>query len=400
VNLAFAVTALAVDKPDQPGRFHAGPFWFTPKIELRSAGRNSNVYNEPFAATSDAAAVLSPRLEVALPVGQRSRFTSEGFLNLNWFHEQASERSTDRGFKVRGEVDVGPATFFGETGRGWYKQRFTIDLDERLPYRDKSATVGADLKLGRKVTVTGGLETQRFDIDDAGTAPGVAVALDRDTRTIRLEGRYALTRHTSAVASQEWIEDSFDEAIGAASADVQSRRFLAGFEFDSRGLLGRFLAGVRDFPAQAGSAAPSYSGPALVASLAFPATSRARVRLDAEREVYYAARPGLQPDGSLGRNSYVSWRSHGELAVELPFDLLARGLVGFEDASYRLPTQADGTLAADASSHRWTWGATLLRAFGRAFKLGGGITWEQRTGRAPTPPYHGTTWGLQAEFTP
>ncbi len=399
VAVLFAAPALAAETKERPGRFQVGPFWFTPKIELRSAGRNSNVYNQENSGISDAAAVLSPSLELGLPVGRRSRFASEGFLNLNWFREQASERSTDRGFTVRGESDLGPVTVFGETGRGWYKQRFTIDLDERLLYRERAASAGAAVKLGSKLTATGSVEARRFEIDAPADVPSLAASLDRDTRTLRVEARYALTRRTGLLVSNEWIRDQFDETIGVASREVNSKRLLAGFDFSSQALSGRFLAGVRAYPAERDSAAPSYQGPALSASLAFPVSNQARLKLEAEREVYYASRPGLLGDGTLARNSYVSWRSRAELSLELPFDLLARPLLGLEDASYQLPYEA-AALPFDASSHRWTYGGTLLRVFSKGFKIGGGITWERRSGRAPTNPYRGASWGLQAEYTP
>jgi hypothetical protein len=391
-----AASAGASDTATRPGRFRLGPFWLTPRVELRGAGRDTNVYNARVDAISDAAAVLSPSLEVAMPVGQRFRFSGRGFLNVNWFHDETSQRSTDRGFLVRGESDVGPVTVFGETGRGWYKRRFTIDLDERLPYLEASASVGARLRVSQRLTATAAVDTGRFEIGESPAAPGISTTLDRDTRGFRFEGRYRLTKRTSAVASGEWLRDRFDESLGEDPRDVTSGRYLAGFEFTSRALTGRLRGGVRQFPTQPG--APSYTGPALQASLRIPVSARAQLQLEAEREVYYAARPAPGPRGSPSRNSYTSWRSRSEIAVELPLDLLFRGLLGYEDAAYLL-AYADPGLADDAS-HRWTYGVTLLRVFGDHLRLGGGITWEDRAGETVTAPYHGARWGVQAEFAP
>ncbi len=393
----LAAHAHAADPPPRPGRFQVGPFWLTPRVELRGAGRDTNVYNQQFDPVSDAAAVLSPSLDVALPVGNRFRFSTRGFLNVNWFGDETSQRSTDRGFSTRGEADLGPLTLFARTARGWYKRRFTIDLDERLPYVESSQGFGTKVRISRRLSAAASLDTGRFAIEDSATRPDVDVTLDRDTRAFQVEGRYALTRRTNLVGSAEWLRDAFDEAVGASTSEADSSRYLAGLEFSSRALTGRLLGGVRSFPSSGDAAAPPYTGPAVQASLRFPVASRARLQLEAEREVYYAALPVLETGGAARRNSYVSWRSRAELSVELPFDLLTRLLLGYEAADYVLayPT-ADGN---DASS-RWTYGGTLLRAIGEHLRVGGGINWESRSGHSVITPYHGARWGLQAEFVP
>ena len=398
LTLVLAKPAAAANAPEPPGRFEVGPFWLTPHLTLRGAGRDTNVYNQAVDPVSDAAAVLTPSLDIALPVGERFRFTGNGFLNFNWFRDETSERSTDRGYMFRGEADAGPATLFGETGRGWYKRRFTIDLDDRLPYRDNTNSAGVKVKLGTRVIATTTVSTSRFEIEDEPDGPDASTTLNRDTRSLALDARYALTPRTSLVASAEWLEDRFDATVGTAPSEVDSGRYLGGFEFKSKGLTGQLLAGVRDFPSS-DAAAPSYTGPAVKTNLAFPVGSRARITLEAEREVYYAARTTADAAGSAERNSYVSWRSRGELSLALPFELLARGLFGYEAASYVLPyTGPDG--AVDDTTSRFTYGVTLLRLIGDHLRLGGGIVWEHRIGQSVVDPYDGARWGLQAEFTP
>jgi hypothetical protein len=396
--LAPTLAALSEEAAPRPGRYKVGPLWLTPKIDLKGAGRDTNVYNSETDPIADAAAILSPSLEVAWPVGRRLRLTGLGFVNVNWYREQGSERSVDRGGSLRSEVDFGPATVFGSASRGTYKRRFTIDLDERVSYLESSASVGARFRLASRVTASAAVDAGRFDLQDPASAPAVARSLDRDTRTFRLEGRYALTPRTTLVGTGEWIRDYFDQAIGSASSDVDSGRYLGGFEFKSKSLAGRVLGGVRVFPMSPEAGAPAYTGPALVLGLGFPLGTRARLGLESEREVYYAARPTFE-DGVPVRNSYVSWRSRAELPVELPGDLLLRGLLGYESADYVLP-YSDPLRPVEDTSRRWTYGGALLRVFSERFRIGGGVTWEHRLDHSVTPPYHGARWGLQAEVAP
>ena len=63
--------AAAERQKKRPGRFRVGPVYLTPKLALRNAGVDTNVFNQRTGEISDTTVVLSPILEGALPVGRR-----------------------------------------------------------------------------------------------------------------------------------------------------------------------------------------------------------------------------------------------------------------------------------------------------------------------------------------
>jgi hypothetical protein len=377
-----------------------GAFYLTPKLELKSAGSDTNVFNAETAPVSDATIVLSPSLEAALPLGNRFRFTARGFVDFTWFRDFTSERSTDRGFRFRGETDWGRLTFFGETGRARRKQRFTIDLDERLPYNERTASAGVLVRAARKLTAGFSVTGSSFDLD-ATSSSSIAVerSLDRSGRILGANVSYALTPRTSLVASAESIRDRFDQAIGSAGREVTSKRYLAGFSFGTRSFLnGRVEAGVRKAPVDSSSAAPGYDTPVLKAELALPFSHVARLKLTGEREIYYSAQAGVS-DAAPARNSFVSKRYGAELSAEFPFDLVGRVFAVRQGADYYLPyaTEED-LLARDARLN--IYGFSLLRAFGESLKIGGGVSWDRRASTLPGGGYRATRYGFQAEYVP
>ncbi len=382
--------------PEPPGRFRAGPFWLTPRFEIRSAGYDANVYNAQTGAVSDPSFVIAPGLVVALPLGRRLRLEARGLLTWNWFEGEATERSLDRDTSLRAEIEFSRLELFAELGTSQAKQRFSLDLDERLVHDDTKKGFGTRLELARKLTLSASAGWQSFDIE--GPAP-VQASLDHESRTLGLETSYDLTRRTRLTFRAERLTDTFDQALGGASTEARSGRYMGGFSFATRAAItGRLLLGVREFPNDKGAAAPSYTGPALDVALGIPAGRLGQFGLQAEREVQYSATPGVS-DGVLLRNAYVTGRYRAELQSELPFDLIGRGFAQRQTGDYRLPYLVEGLLVdRDATLH--VYGVSLLKAFGRTFRVGGGYTWERRHSTLPGDSYRSSRYGIQAEYTP
>src|SRR6058998_1365016 len=123
-----ALLAGAAEKQKKhPGRFRVGPVYLTPKLALKNAGVDTNVFNQRTGEIPDTSIILSPTLLAALPVGRRLRLTGEGHVDFNYFRRQSSERSTDFGGEGRAELDFGRFTFFGGGGGGQSRQRFSLD---------------------------------------------------------------------------------------------------------------------------------------------------------------------------------------------------------------------------------------------------------------------------------
>jgi Putative beta-barrel porin 2 len=389
--------ALAEDTvAERPGRFHTGPFWLTPRLEIRSAGYDTNVYNAQTGAISDPAFVIAPGLVAALPLGRRLTLEGRGLVSWNWFSRETSERSVDKDAGVRATLRFDKVELFGDLGWGEAKQRFSLDLDERLLHQDTSQAFGARLKLARKLTLSGSAQWQSFDIEGP---TAVQASLDHESLTLGLEGGYELTKRTQLTFRLERITDTFDQSIGSPGREVQSGRYMGGFSFGTRAAItGRLLLGVREFPGEVGSAAPPYTGPALDVSLGTSLGRLGQLQLQAEREVQYSATPGVA-GGELVRNSYVNGRYRAQLQSELVFDFIGRVFVQWQTGDYQLPTLVDGVpVDRDATLH--VYGFSLLKALGPTLRIGGGYTWESRDSTLPGDSYRSSRYGIQAEYVP
>jgi Putative beta-barrel porin 2 len=388
----------AEKKPDRrkrPGRYKIGSLYLTPRLEVRSAGVDTNVYNAQNAPVQDSSVVVAPILDAALPVGRRFRLSGSGGLLFNWFGHEGTERSTDPFARFRGEADIGSFTLFGETGWLRAKQRFSIDLDERFEHTEHTATVGVDFRPVSHLKASASVAGQSFRID-APDQPSVEASLDRTTRILTASLSYELTRHTSLIGRTEWFRDTFDQALAGGGREVSSSRTLAGFSFGSRDFLsGELLAGVRHFPSDQSGAAPAYTGPALEAQLSMPISHAAQLRFEGEREVYYSATPGIDQL----RNSFVSSRYVGELQAQLPAELLGRFSIGRQTAGYELPYVVDGQVVP-RDAGLTTYAVSLLRLFGDNVRIGGGVAFERRNSTLPGGTYRGTRYGFQAEIKP
>jgi len=92
-----------------------------PKLELTSAGVETNVFDSQTGAVLDASVLLRPSLASAMPVGRRLSVIGEGYLALGCVRRERTECSTDFGGQGRAEAHFGPLTSFG-AGGGQTKQ--------------------------------------------------------------------------------------------------------------------------------------------------------------------------------------------------------------------------------------------------------------------------------------
>ena len=228
-----AVPARAEEARTRPGRYRVGPLWLTPRLQLKDAGVDTNVFQTRDEPTRDAVAVVSPRVDGSMQLGRRLRATGFGFLDVNYYRRQGEERSTDFYGEGDATLDLGPFVLLGGGGGGQFSQRFSIDVDERLPRQEKHGYAGLRWQPSRRVsaTVTGRGEVFTFAPGTLRLGGAIKEAMDRNTLTASLELRYALTSKTTAVAIGEEQEDRFfSQPLDVPRRDRNSRRYLAGFE--------------------------------------------------------------------------------------------------------------------------------------------------------------------------
>jgi hypothetical protein len=404
VGLLALATSAAAQERKKPGRYKIGPLYVTPRLDLRNAGVDTNVFQTLNDPVQDTVVIISPRIDGGMVVGRRLRLSGFGLLDLNYYRTQGNERSTDFFGGGDVELDVGSFTLLGGGGGGQFSQRFSIDIDERLLRQEKYAYAGLAWRAQERLAarVVGRTEVAKF-------APGVfrlggfvQEAMDRHTLSARGEVRYALTNRTTLLASAEAFEDRFfSQPTNSPYPIRNSFRYLAGFEFERPALLsGRLMAGVRDFSGPLSKGSPSYSGPAILADLVLPIRNRARLHGAALRDVRHASSL-VDIDDLRYRNAFVSTSFQGDAAFDLPYDLIGIISGGFEEARYLLPyPYPDAAHLADRTDHRYTAGAGLLRRFGQQVRVGGHVDWARRVSTLPFFSYQGLRFGLTAEVLP
>src|SRR6266536_2064079 len=244
------MSAGAQDTRTEPpkGRFRVGLIRITPKLELKNAGRDTNVLLDPASGVADSSIAVRGGTDVFFPVGRRGRLFAKGWLDWSYYRSLKTERSNDPGGEGRAEFDFGPWTLFGGGGALRARQLFSIDLDARVLREEHFASAGAQWRLSSRAFLSGRIEERRYRYDpDRRLSSGSlsAATLDRDTVTTALTLRYRVTSMTTAVARTEVLDDAFILAL-PRTGTTRSFRYLAGAELGPKALLsGHLLAGIR-----------------------------------------------------------------------------------------------------------------------------------------------------------
>jgi hypothetical protein len=400
LSVSATAAGQAHERKARPGRYKIGPVYLTPALELRQAGFDSNVYNTESNAVSDAVVVLRPKLNLAFPVGRRLRNTATGALDFNVFRRSRSENSVDSSIEGRTEMDVGPCTLFTQGGLLNARQRFSIEVDERLQRRESWIESGVEARATRRLTVALTGERRVYTYEDLVVdGNNIKDALDREHIKAALASRFRLTPLTTAVATAEILSDDFLRQRDQAASFIRSFRVLGGFELQRRAMIsGRALAGVRVFPASWSSGNLDYQGLALAVSVSTPLYRLGQIGLAADRDVLYAVLPGYSAGARL-RNAYISTRLRGTLSLDLAFDLVSHVAVGWERAQYLYPYETAAGLV-ERVDQQPSASVALLRRVGANAQVGLGVSWIRRSSSVAGGGYAGLQYGLQARVTP
>jgi hypothetical protein len=383
-------------------RFRVGPLRFTPKLELRNAGRDTNAFLDPTNPLEDTSVVVRGTVEGHVPVGRRVRLFGEGWLDWSYFRNYTTERSTDPGGEGRAEVDLGPFTLIGGGGGLQARQLYSIDMDERILRQEKWVNGGAEWRLTRRFLVSGGAERRDYRYDPSARTssgnPFAAASLNRNNLTGTLALRYKLTSMTTLITTGDVIEDEF-QLSAPGLGKTRSYRFLGGVELGEKAFVsGRFLAGLRDFPASTSGSLPTYRGPAYRAQLVLPLFNRLRLVGTLVRDVYVSAQ-AVRSAAERARNTYVMTQLTGSADLDLPLEFLGRATVGYTEANYLLPSTIQG-VPSPRVDHLYSAGGSLLRRFSDSFRLGVSGTYYRRVSTIPGNSYDRWVYGLSAELVP
>ena len=382
------------------GRLRLGPLALTPRLELRNAGVDTNVFVTSSNPVEDTTIVLRASSDVFVPVGRRVRLAGTGWLDFNYFGDADDQGSVDPGAQGRVEVDASRLTFVAGGGAFSSSQLYSTDIDERIERNEDWLNVGFRLRLTSQLRAEAGVEDHRYrwyptpDQDQA-----VKAQLDRDSVVWRGALRYKITPLTDVVALAEKVDDTFLVAP-PGRATTTSYRYLAGFEFGEKAFItGRFVGGVRDIPDDSAGSVEPYTGPAFQASITTPFLQRFRLGLGYVRDVYYSSTGGRLEEGIV-RNTYTDGLLSANLDIDVPFELVLRLTGGYENAQYLRPFPVPGEGFIDRRDQSYTGGVSLLRRIGENALIGLTALHTRRESNYPGASYSRWQYGLQGSVNP
>lgn len=380
----------AADPPEY-GRTRLGPLYLTLRATL-SAGIDDNVYNSATAVVSDESVTLVPGIEVVLPLTRRARIKSSGGLAPHFFATEKAERHTDRFGSVGAELDLGPFSAAASRGAGRFRERFSLEIDERLS-RDETVTALGGAFRVRRISVGASRRVTKLAFARGRDGTLFDVTLDRNSTTDRFQVTLPITRQTALVPAADLVEDRFLHPASGLLPTVRSQRYGLAFEFGKLAFIsGRVAGGIHRFGAGQGVA--PYSGPFVEVNAGMPFLLGTRLILDGKRDVTYAAAAAADPSS---RNTAVSSVYRGELQFGLPWQMHGRAFTSYSGFDYLLPTVVEGSPMRREDSG-WQYGGALLRRLGDYLSLG--VT-AQRVGRGSVVigrSYRGWSYALAGEF--
>ena len=127
-----------------PGRYHLRPLWLSPKLELKNAGVDTNVFNSDANPIPDTSVALRPSPSRRAAAPWRSGYASpaRATSDFNYFQRRGSERSVDFGGDGKVETKLRPLHPVRGRRRSAVEAAVRHRLDERLRRQEKFATAG------------------------------------------------------------------------------------------------------------------------------------------------------------------------------------------------------------------------------------------------------------------
>jgi hypothetical protein len=221
--------------PEESAKYHTGPIWFTPTLEIRNVGVDTNVFNDASEPKQDFVASFGPAVEMWTRFG-RSRLNLRSTLQYDYFRTYSEERAFGTVNHGRYEVLLDRFTPFLEGSYDNTSRRASFEIDARARYETDSIVGGTDLRLSSRTALRFKGERGHVTYDEGQTFDGsnLANALNREDTAFSGALREALTPLTTLVVTAEQRDYRFDFSH---ERDTDSFRIVPGFEFKPGALI-------------------------------------------------------------------------------------------------------------------------------------------------------------------
>jgi hypothetical protein len=371
-----ATPAADVDDVRRNARMHVGVFYFTPTVQLKELGWDTNVFNTSGQQKSDFMFTLAPKIDLWVPFARRALVRTTVASDLVWYAKYETERSVDPQFTVRGEAYLHRLTLFAEDGYLNTRQRPNFEIDLRSRHLENDLTAGAELRLTSKfsVEVAARRALTRYQADAFFNGTSLQQTLNRDTDGFRVVARHRATPLTTIALRYEDLRDRFPYAD---TRDSDSYRLMPGVEFKPRALIsGTAYVGYRGFNPKNPSALPEFSGLVSQIGLSYTLLGSTTFGVSYRRDLTYSYE-ALQPffvDDSVGSSVRRALGRRFDVLVSIDRhrydyrDLLVQ-MAAESTPSARVPERIDTT---------WNYGGSIGYRFGRAGRIGFGVSYYDR----------------------
>lgn len=391
---AQVVSSQPIEDVRKNARVHVGPFYFTPAVQLKELGVDTNVFNAAGDQKSDFMFNLSPKADLWVPIARRALFTTTVATDLVWYAKYRSERSVDPQITGRAEVYLHRLTLFAQDAYLNTRQRPNYEIDLRSRHLENNVLAGGEIRLTPKFSVE--VAARRFDTRYAADAQFnntyLARTLNRKTTGAQVTARHKLTPLTAIALRYENLHDRFSLS---PPRDSDSYRIMPGVEFKPRALVkGQAYIGYRKFTPRAPEMLPEFSGLVADLGLSYTFLGSTSVGVGFRRDLTYSYEE-TQPffiDNSPG----VSIRR----ALGRRFDVLVsaeRHKYEYRDLTSGLP--ATGVPPEPRVDTTWNYSGSLGYRVGRDGRIGFGASyWQRESTTVRLRNYDGLRIGITATY--
>lgn len=345
--LAGAPARARAQTPDDDRQaVRVGPFALKPRLAITNVGVDYNVFNERVDPKRDFTFTAAPDVEVSVHPGRlRLAYTSGS--ELVYYREYTSERSVNRSFGARADLDLTVLKPFATFASSHTSARTNAEIDARARHHPRLYSAGTRLKLATRTemvfTVREGQDL--FDEGEAFRGVDLARTLDQTTRGYDAAFNVILTPFTTAgvVVSKE--QQRFERS---PLRDADSWRIAPTLTFSPLGLItGTASVGYRQFNGL-DPQLPDYTGVVAAGSVGILFVGRYKLDTTFTRDVRYSYEEALPYYLVNGARATLAAQAIGLLELRL--------LGGRESMDYRA---AGGALGAASSP-----GSDVLTSYG------------------------------------
>jgi hypothetical protein len=286
VLLAAVCAAQTPEDVRRDAQIRLGPLYATPRFPMKEFGVDTNVFNNAD-AKRDFTFTFAPQADLWVPFGRRALVTTGVATDLVYYQTYSSERSINPDVHVRADAYLGRITPFAEAGYLRTRQRPNFEIDVRSLRQERTAALGADLRVAGKLSVelVGHYRDLSYDPGASFNQISLRESLNRETTTLSVESRYAATPLTTFLLRVEAGTDRF-EFSPVRNAD--SIRVTPGVEFKPLALVsGSARVGVRRFDPESPALEP-FAGVVAAATLSYTLQGTMRFTVTADRDLTYS----------------------------------------------------------------------------------------------------------------